>query len=89
MTQPPPTAVTTTVPAPRPAPGGRTDPAAQLRAHAVALHAHAERLRTGAAAVDWTGPEATAFHRQIEHLAHRCTVAADALIRSAALLDPL
>ncbi|ARF58420.1 hypothetical protein [Streptomyces gilvosporeus] len=62
-------------------------PASRLRAHAAALQSHAERLRTRAAAVHWTGPEATAFHRQIEQLADRCSIAARALGRSAAHLD--
>ncbi|MGP3973510.1 hypothetical protein ACTWQF_05615 [Streptomyces sp. 8N114] len=75
------------LPAPRPASDGPTTPAAQLRAHAAALQAHAERLRASADAIEWTGPEAAAFHHQVEQLAHRCTIAADALAHPATLLD--
>ncbi|MBO8185041.1 hypothetical protein [Streptomyces spirodelae] len=79
----------TPVPAPRSAAATSASPAApaaQLRAHAAALAAHAERLGAGAAA-DWTGPDAAALQQQVEQLARRCAVAAQALSHSATLLD--
>ncbi|GAU65791.1 hypothetical protein SSP35_02_01580 [Streptomyces sp. NBRC 110611] len=77
-----------TVPAPRPAADSRRAAASRLRAHAAALRSHARRLRASAAAVHWTGPEATAFQHQVEQLADRCSVAAHALTHSATHLDP-
>ncbi|WP_438489920.1 hypothetical protein [Streptomyces sp. S186] len=79
----------TTVPVPRPVTDDRRTAAARLRAHAAALQAHARQLRTRAAAVHWTGPEATAFHHHVEQLADRCSIAAHALTRSADHLDTL
>ncbi|MFJ3203181.1 hypothetical protein [Streptomyces sp. NPDC086989] len=76
------------VPAPRTErPGRRCEPAEGLRAHAAALLRHAERLRAGAAALDWKGPQAEAFRWRIEALADRCTTAAAGLARSAERLD--
>ncbi|MBO8196016.1 hypothetical protein ITI46_30865 [Streptomyces oryzae] len=75
------------LPAPRPGADVPTGPAVALRAHAAALGAHAERLRAGAEALEWTGPEAAAFHHRVQQLAHRCTVAARSLTDAATLLD--
>ncbi|WP_328764766.1 hypothetical protein [Streptomyces sp. NBC_00272] len=75
-----------------PAPRGeqaqqRYEPAQGLRAHSAALLRHAERLRAGAVALDWKGPQAEAFRWRIEALADRCATAAAGLARSADQLD--
>ncbi len=48
---------------------------------------HAQRLRAGAVALDWKGPQAEAFRRRIEDLADRCMTAAESLARSADQLE--
>ncbi|MFE6845432.1 hypothetical protein [Streptomyces sp. NPDC057686] len=77
----------TAVPAPRTEQQQRQQPAAGLRAHSAALLRHAQRLRAGAAALDWKGPQAEAFRWRIEALADRCATAAAGLARSAEQLD--
>ncbi|MFI6144716.1 hypothetical protein [Streptomyces sp. NPDC051109] len=78
----------TGVPAPRSEREARWCGSAEgLRAHSAALLRHAERLRAGAAALDWRGPQAEAFRWRIEALADRCATAADGLARSAEQLD--
>ncbi|GHE72287.1 hypothetical protein EDE04_6523 [Streptomyces sp. 2132.2] len=78
----------TAVPAPRPAREERRyGPAEELRAHSTALLLHAQRLRAGAAALDWKGPQAEAFRWRIEALADRCATAAAGLARSAGHVD--
>ncbi|MFE2141958.1 hypothetical protein ACFXA3_09430 [Streptomyces sp. NPDC059456] len=76
------------VPAPRTErPGRGCGPAEGLRTHAAELLRHAERLRAGAAALDWKGPQAEAFRWRVEALADRCATAAAGLARSAGQLD--
>ncbi|MFF4101949.1 hypothetical protein [Streptomyces sp. NPDC001903] len=78
----------TGVPAPRAGrQARRNEPAEGLRTHSAALLRHAQRLREGAAALDWKGPQAEAFRWRIEALAERCATAADGLARSAEQLD--
>ncbi|MGW8777779.1 hypothetical protein ACWGNM_06865 [Streptomyces sp. NPDC055796] len=82
----------TGVPAPRAGRQARRNepaegPAEGLRTHSAALLRHAQRLREGAAALDWKGPQAEAFRWRIEALAERCATAADGLARSAEQLD--
>ncbi|MEU5806430.1 hypothetical protein ACFV2Q_37855 [Streptomyces sp. NPDC059650] len=77
----------TGIPAPRPESLPRLPAAEGLRAHSAALLEHARRLRAGACALDWKGPQAEAFRWRIEDLADRCTTAADGLARSADQLD--
>ncbi|KOU16639.1 hypothetical protein ADK52_33135 [Streptomyces sp. WM6372] len=78
----------TAVPAPRTErEARRCEPAEGLRAHSAALLRHAERLRAGAVALDWKGPQAEAFRWRIETLADRCATAAAGLARSAEQLD--
>ncbi|MER6775798.1 MULTISPECIES: hypothetical protein [unclassified Streptomyces] len=77
----------TAVPAPRRGQVARHEPAEGLRAHSAALLRQAERLRAGAAALDWKGPQAEAFRWRIEALAERCATAAAGLARSAEQLD--
>ncbi|MFE5540865.1 hypothetical protein ACFQ7O_34225 [Streptomyces sp. NPDC056485] len=78
----------TAVPAPRTEREGRRhSPAEGLRAHSAALLRQAERLRAGAAALDWKGPRAEAFRWRIEALADRCATAAAGLARSAERMD--
>ncbi|KOY54883.1 MULTISPECIES: hypothetical protein [unclassified Streptomyces] len=76
----------TAIPAPR-TEQQRYEPAEGLRAHSAALLRHAERLRAGAVALDWKGPQAEAFRWRIEALADRCATAAAGLARSAEQLD--
>ncbi|MFE2880016.1 hypothetical protein ACFXG6_05075 [Streptomyces roseus] len=83
-----PTAVPAAVPTPRTErEGRRREPAEGLRAHSAALLRHADRLRAGAAALDWRGPRAEAFRWRIEALADRCATAAAGLARSAEQWD--
>ncbi|MER7463058.1 hypothetical protein [Streptomyces sp. NPDC097981] len=65
----------------------RYEAAEGLRAHSAALLRHAERLRAGAVALNWKGPQAEAFRWRIEDLADRCATAAAGLARSAEQLD--
>ncbi|MEU2391735.1 hypothetical protein [Streptomyces sp. NPDC007369] len=77
----------TGIPAPRSESQPRLPAADGLRAHSASLLDHARRLRAGAAALDWKGPQAEAFRWRIEDLADRCTAAAGGLARSADQLD--
>ncbi|MEU9944106.1 hypothetical protein [Streptomyces lavendulae] len=70
-------------PAPAPAPA----PADGLRGHCAALRSHAHRLRAGAAALEWRGPQADAFRAEVAALADRCARAADGFALAAAQLD--
>lgn len=79
-------ATATVLPPPSPRPEGRPG-AHDLRSDAEALRARAERLRSGAAALHWTGEEARAFKRRVEQLAQRCVTAADDLDRAAGHLE--
>ncbi|MEU2827746.1 hypothetical protein [Streptomyces lavendulae] len=62
-------------------------PADGLRGHCAALRSHAHRLRTGAAALEWRGPQADAFRAEVAALADRCARAADGFALAAAQLD--
>ncbi|MEU6866614.1 hypothetical protein ABZ924_25700 [Streptomyces sp. NPDC046876] len=75
------------IPAPRAEIRPRSAPAEGLRAHSDTLREHARRLRAGALALDWKGPQAEAFRWRIEDLADRCATAAESLARSADQLD--
>ncbi|WP_149179719.1 hypothetical protein [Streptomyces sp. TRM49041] len=75
-----------TIPPPR-AEQRRNAPAESLRAHSATLREHAGRLRAGAVALDWKGPQAEAFRWLIDALADRCATAADGLARSAQQLE--
>ncbi|MGW7319078.1 hypothetical protein, partial [Streptomyces sp. NPDC054865] len=59
---------------PRPIPGPPA-PADGLRGHCAALRSHARRLREGAAALEWRGPQGDAFRAEITALADRCATA--------------
>ncbi|MEW2414851.1 hypothetical protein AB0953_14150 [Streptomyces sp. NPDC046866] len=75
------------IPAPRAEARPPSSPSDGLRTHADALHEHARRLRAGALALDWKGPQAEAFRWRVEDLADRCATAAESLARSADQLD--
>lgn len=77
----------TVIPPPRREQRQRYEPAEGLRAHSAALLLHAERLRAGAGALEWQGPQGEAFRWRIEALAERCATAAAGLARSAEQLD--
>ncbi|MFE2852094.1 hypothetical protein ACFXJO_13300 [Streptomyces lavendulae] len=62
-------------------------PADGLRGHCAALRSHAHRLRAGAAALEWRGPQADAFRAEVAALADRCARAADGFALAAAQLD--
>ncbi|MET8753524.1 hypothetical protein ABZW32_26030 [Streptomyces sp. NPDC004667] len=62
-------------------------PADGLRGHCETLRSHAHRLRAGAAALEWRGPQADALRAEVAALADRCARAADGFALAAAQLD--
>ncbi|MEU3404442.1 hypothetical protein [Streptomyces sp. NPDC006670] len=69
---------------PRPVPSA---PADGLRGHCAVLRGHARRLRAGAAALEWHGPQADALRAEVAALADRCARAADGFALAAAQLE--
>ncbi|MEV7725169.1 hypothetical protein AB0P15_10605 [Streptomyces sp. NPDC087917] len=70
-----------------PAPDAGAAPADGLRGHCATLRSHARRLRAGAAALEWRGPQADALRAEVTALADRCSTAADGFALAAAQLD--